>query len=50
MVETKDVKGVEEKEVLYELMACICADNALEKKLKKWDLRNFHKGGVKNVK
>ena len=24
-------------------MACICADNALEKKLKKWDLRNFHR-------
>jgi hypothetical protein len=43
MVETKDAKDVEENVVLSELMVFIYADNASERKLKRWDLRNIHR-------
>jgi len=40
---------VVEKGVLSELMVYICADNVSVKKLKKWDLKNFHKGGLEKM-
>jgi len=45
MAKSKDARDAAEKEVLSEHMAYTCADNVSEKKLKKWDLRNIHKGG-----
>jgi hypothetical protein len=45
MVDSKAASVAEGKEDLYEPMVFICADNASEKKQKKWDLKNFHKGG-----
>ena len=45
MAESKDVKDVVEKEALLGHMVSICADNASVKKLKKWVLKNIHKGG-----
>jgi len=41
MVESKDVNDAEEKEGLFEPMACTSADNASEKKQKKWGLKNI---------
>jgi len=37
------VNDAVEKEVLLEDMVSIYADNVLEKKLKKWGLKNFHR-------
>jgi hypothetical protein len=43
MVETKDAKDVEENVALSEPMVFICADNASERKPKRWDLKNIHR-------
>jgi hypothetical protein len=43
MAETKDAKDAEENAALSEPMVFTYADNALEKKPKKWVLRNIHR-------
>jgi len=43
MVDKKVAKDAEEKEDLSEPMVCICAGNVLERKLKKWVLKNTHR-------
>jgi len=43
MAETKDVKDVEENVVLSEPMVFTYADNASERKPKRWGLRNIHR-------
>ncbi len=50
MVETKDAKDAEEKEGLSELMDFIYVDNVLEKKQKKWALKNIHRSLKNYVK
>ena len=47
MADKKDARDAVEREALFEHMVCTCADNALEKRLKKWDLRNIHEEAKK---
>ena len=50
MVETKDAKDVEEKEVSSEPMVFIYVGNVLEKRQKKWALKNIHRRLKMHVK
>jgi len=50
MEEKKDANAVVEKEDLSEPMVYTYAGNALGKKLKKWALKNIHRGLKKYVK
>ena len=50
MAGTKDAKDAEEKEVSSELMDFIYADNVLEKKQRKWALKNIHRRRKNYVK
>ena len=43
MAGSKDAKDAVEKEALSGRTAYICVDNVSERKLKKWDLKNFLK-------
>jgi len=45
MINKKDASDVDEKEALSEHTAFIYADNASEKKQRKWVLKNIHKKG-----